>query len=73
MLCHLFLLFLMSSLANKLIPGDINADIEDVAQQLIEDNIVAVSRQMIDKEASLARETSKNGMQSELMDVEEEL
>lgn len=63
----------MSSLANKLIPGDINADIEDVAQQLIEDNIVAVSRQMIDKEASLARETSKNGMQSELMDVEEEL
>ncbi|EDN08006.1 hypothetical protein HCAG_04516 [Histoplasma mississippiense (nom. inval.)] len=39
-------------------------NIEDVAQQLIEDNIVAVSRQMIDKEASLARETSKNGMQT---------
>lgn len=28
-------------------------DIEDVGQLLIEDNIVAVSRQMIDKEASL--------------------
>jgi 26S proteasome regulatory subunit N11 len=29
------------------------ADIEDVGQQLIEDNIVAVSRQMIDKESSV--------------------
>ncbi|RMZ76493.1 hypothetical protein DV738_g4951, partial [Chaetothyriales sp. CBS 135597] len=29
--------------------------IEDVGQQLIEDNIVAVSRQMIDKEASVAK------------------
>lgn len=31
------------------------ADIEDVYQELIEDNIVAVSRQMIDKEASTSR------------------
>ena len=30
-------------------------DLEDVGQQLIEDNIVSVSRQMIDKEASVAR------------------
>ena len=28
-------------------------DLEDVGQQLIEDNIVSVSRQMIDKEASV--------------------
>ena len=30
-------------------------DLEDVGQQLIEDNIVSVSRQMIDKEASMAK------------------
>jgi|HubBroStandDraft_6_1064221.scaffolds.fasta_scaffold6115835_1 26S proteasome regulatory subunit N11 len=35
------------------------ADIEDVGQQLIEDNIVAVSRQMIDKEASVAKKTAE--------------
>lgn len=33
--------------------------IEDVGQQLIEDNIVAVSRQMIDKEASVAKKHEK--------------
>ena len=32
-----------------------STDIEDVYQELIEDNIVAVSRQMIDKEASTAK------------------
>jgi 26S proteasome regulatory subunit N11 len=30
-------------------------DISDVGQQLIEDNIVSVSRQMIDKEASVPK------------------
>jgi 26S proteasome regulatory subunit N11 len=30
-------------------------DIQDVGQQLIEDNIVSVSRQMIDKEASVPK------------------
>ena len=33
--------------------------IEDVGQQLIEDNIVAVSRQMIDKEASVAKKAEQ--------------
>ncbi|KAJ9662863.1 multicatalytic endopeptidase [Neophaeococcomyces mojaviensis] len=33
--------------------------IEDVGQQLIEDNIVAVSRQMIDKEASVAKKVEQ--------------
>lgn len=52
--------------------------IEDVGQQLIEDNIVAVSRQMIDKEASIARKTEQtngNGIHHENgdMDVDEEL
>jgi 26S proteasome regulatory subunit N11 len=37
-------------------------DIEDIGQQLLEDNIVAVSRQMIDKEASVP--TAKSGGQS---------
>ena len=36
-------------------------DLEDVGQQLIEDNIVSVSRQMIDKEASVAHASGKNG------------
>ncbi|CRG88131.1 26S proteasome regulatory subunit rpn11 [Talaromyces islandicus] len=48
--------------------------IEDVGQELIEDNIVAVSRQMIDKESSVARVASgqktENGQN---MDVDEEL
>ena len=42
-----------------------------MSQQLIEDNIVAVSRQMIDKEASVARQAPKDGNAS--MDVDEEL
>jgi hypothetical protein len=33
-------------------------DLEDVGQQLIEDNIVSVSRQMIDKEASVAQSSA---------------
>lgn len=47
--------------------------LEDVGQSLIEDNIVAVSRQMIDKEASVpqARESKLNG--GDAMDLEEEL
>ena len=49
-------------------------DIEDVSRELIEDNIVAVSQQMIDKEASVARVTnskvSENGAH---MEVDEEL
>lgn len=49
-------------------------DIEDVSQQLIEDNIVAVSRQMIDKEASVARQSNGKGPQNGTgMDVDEEL
>lgn len=49
--------------------------LEDVGQQLIEDNIVSVSRQMIDKEASAPKEKSRaNGHASaDAMDVEEEL
>jgi len=49
--------------------------LEDVGQQLIEDNIVSVSRQMIDKEASAPKE--KNGRSGhangEGMEVDEEL
>lgn len=48
--------------------------IEDVSQGLIEDNIVAVSRQMIDKEASVARLSGTNGTQnSGVMEVDDEL
>ncbi|KKK15887.1 hypothetical protein P175DRAFT_0498164 [Aspergillus ochraceoroseus IBT 24754] len=48
--------------------------IEDMSQQLIEDNIVAVSRQMIDKEASVARLSNGKGPQNGTgMDVDEEL
>ncbi|OQD77593.1 hypothetical protein PENDEC_c002G06317 [Penicillium decumbens] len=48
--------------------------IEDVSQRLIEDNIVAVSRQMIDKEASVARQSpSKEGANGASMEVDEEL
>ncbi|KAJ5234924.1 multicatalytic endopeptidase [Penicillium citrinum] len=48
--------------------------IEDVSQHLIEDNIVAVSRQMIDKEASVARQSSsKEGANGANMEVDEEL
>ncbi|KAL8936400.1 MAG: hypothetical protein Q9211_004209 [Gyalolechia sp. 1 TL-2023] len=53
--------------------------LEDVGQQLIEDNIVSVSRQMMDKEASVAQSNreSANGHQENQngadMDVDEEL
>ncbi|EYE98015.1 26S proteasome regulatory subunit rpn11 [Aspergillus cristatus] len=48
--------------------------IEDVSQQLIEDNIVAVSRQMIDKEASVARPSEAKGAQNgAAMEVDDEL
>lgn len=49
------------------------ADIEDVGQQLIEDNIVAVSRQMIDKEASVAKDSDKPAAQGDAMETDEEL
>ena len=44
--------------------------LEDVGQQLIEDNIVSVSRQMIDKEASVP---TKEGMKSEDEEAEEKM
>ena len=51
--------------------------LEDVGQQLIEDNIVAVSRQMIDKEATLPKKDGSGGANGvsngDKMDVEEEL
>jgi 26S proteasome regulatory subunit N11 len=51
--------------------------LEDVGQQLIEDNIVSVSRQMIDKEASVPVKDSSAGANGhpngDTMDVEEEL
>lgn len=34
--------------------------LEDVGQQLIEDNIVAVSKQMIDKEATMPKKETSN-------------
>lgn len=57
------------------------ADLEDVGQQLIEDNIVSLSRQMIDKEASVAKPKGANGQANThprdqrhgQMDVDEEL
>ena len=51
-----------------------STDLEDVGQQLIEDNIVSVSRQMIDKEASVAKPKEEtNGHHNGSMDVDEEL
>ncbi|CAF9941341.1 multicatalytic endopeptidase [Imshaugia aleurites] len=50
--------------------------LEDVGQQLIEDNIVSVSRQMIDKEASVAKTNGADGHQdgqNGTMDVDDEL
>lgn len=35
-------------------------DLEDVGQRLIEDNIVSVSRQMIDMEASVPKPNSRS-------------
>ena len=55
----------------------LSADLEDVGQQLIEDNIVSVSRQMIDKEASVAKTNGadghQDGHQNGTMDVDDEL
>lgn len=48
--------------------------LEDVGQQLIEDNIVSVSRQMIDKEASVAKAHGEaNGHHDGAMQIDEEL
>ncbi|KAK7416747.1 multicatalytic endopeptidase [Neonectria magnoliae] len=51
--------------------------LEDVGQELIEDNIVSVSRQMIDKEATMPKKDSSTGSKGQAngddMDVEEEL
>lgn len=49
--------------------------LEDVGQQLIEDNIVSVSRQMIDKEASVPKSKAapSNGAEDDDMEVDEEL
>ena len=51
------------------------SDLESVGQELIEDNIVSVSRQMIDKEASVAKTKPEiNGHQRSVeMDLDEEL
>ncbi|KAI8194436.1 26S proteasome regulatory subunit rpn11 [Colletotrichum sp. SAR 10_65] len=47
--------------------------LEDVGQQLIEDNIVSVSRQMIDKEATMPKKDGAKGQSNgDSMDVEEE-
>ncbi|KAJ9133718.1 26S proteasome regulatory subunit rpn11 [Pleurostoma richardsiae] len=47
--------------------------LEDVGQQLIEDNIVAVSRQMIDKEAAMPNKEAANGTNgaADEMEIEE--
>lgn len=51
----------------------VRTDLEDVGQQLIEDNIVSVSRQMIDKEASVAHANGENGeQQNGSMEVDDE-
>ncbi|RMJ08265.1 26S proteasome regulatory subunit rpn11 [Fusarium euwallaceae] len=51
--------------------------LEDVGQELIEDNIVSVSRQMIDKEATMPKKDgpagNKGQANGEEMEVEEEL
>ena len=51
--------------------------LQDVGQQLIEDNIVAVSRQMIDKEAAMAKKEVPAGANGQFaedeMEVDEEL
>ncbi|KAK5245721.1 multicatalytic endopeptidase [Cryomyces antarcticus] len=51
-----------------------NTDIEDVGMQLIEDNIVSVSRQMIDKEASVPKARDEKAQPTNgAMDVDEDL
>ncbi|KAK5013987.1 multicatalytic endopeptidase [Cryomyces antarcticus] len=48
--------------------------IEDVGMQLIEDNIVSVSRQMIDKEASVPKARDEKAQPTNgAMDVDEDL
>ncbi|KAG5990679.1 multicatalytic endopeptidase [Claviceps spartinae] len=47
--------------------------LEDVGQELIEDNIVAVSRQLIDKEATMPKEGATAPANGEGMDTEEVL
>ncbi|OIW23849.1 Mov34-domain-containing protein [Coniochaeta ligniaria NRRL 30616] len=50
--------------------------LEVVGQELIEDNIVAVSRQMIDKEATMPKKdgpADSNGLSDDKMEIEEEL
>jgi len=48
--------------------------LEDVGQQLIEDNIVSVSRQMIDKEATVPKTNgASHGLINGDMDIDEEL
>lgn len=53
---------------------NVSADLEDVGQRIIEDNIVSVSRQMMDKEASIAKQTDGNinGQNNATMDVDDE-
>jgi len=50
--------------------------LEDVGQQLIEDNIVSVSRQMMDKEATMPKKEGPSGANGasngDLMEIEEE-
>lgn len=48
------------------------SDLEDVGQQLIEDNIVSVSRQMIDKEASVAQSNGHKRPSRQEMDVDDD-
>lgn len=51
-----------------------NTDIEAVGQQLIEDNIVSVSRQMIDKEATVPKANGEvNGHNDMEVDRDAEL
>lgn len=71
--------YLLETAQAEGICADRNADIEDVGQQLIEDNIVSVSRQMIDKEASVPKPSVKqlnghvNGHTNGAMEVDGEL
>lgn len=48
--------------------------LQDVGQQLIEDNIVSVSRQMIDKEACAPKQKKSNadGTRSDIMDEDDD-
>ena len=71
----------VSTLIFALFANGYHADLESVGQELIEDNIVSVSRQMIDKEASVAKPKGgngqanghQNGHKSASMEVDEEL